>query len=372
MVFNKNLMDQLGITEDDVKTESGLLAALEKVKQSDITVDGASLIPLLCNGDAYQGNGWKSDWGAVGTLAIMFGSMPVDAEGNYQSMYYNDQFKHGVKFLNICAQKGYVAANDFTMDRAAFEAACRSGRVFCYMGNTADTGFYETDVNGFDFYTPGPILSDGGERPALGKNQKVGTGWLSTFVSKKCEHPEAAAKFIDFMASEEGLKLWNYGELDVDYTISADGLIARTEVGQEKASNDSVTGVAAFWAFCNQNFDQKYMDPTLDKSVAPQCALGSHEKTYVYNSTALDALPSAYIEGNTAMNNIATAVQNYASTSLFRVILDSTDADFDANYDAFVAQLDKLELPKLDAYVNEAVQQNYTTYGYEKPLTPIN
>ena len=190
----------------------------------------------------------------MGTFAAMFGGMPVDADGNFQTLYRNEQFKHAVKFLNTCAQKGYVNANDFTMDRAAFEAACRSGRVLCFAGNTADTGFADVDINGFGFYTPGVILSDGGESPVMGKNNKVGTGWLQTFVSKKSDKAEACAKFIDFMASEEGLKLWVYGEEGVDYEYTDVGLIKRTEEGLEKTSNDSVTGVSAFWAFANQNF----------------------------------------------------------------------------------------------------------------------
>lgn len=372
VIFNKSLMDQLDIKEEDLQTESGFLAALEKAKNSDITVDGAKIIPLLCNGDSYQGGGWQSDGGAVGTFAAMFGGMPVDADGNYQTLYRNDQFKHAVKFLNTCAQKGYVNANDFTMDRAAFEAACRSGRVLCFAGNTADTGFYEPDINGFDFYTPGVILSDGGESPVLGVNNKVGTGWLQTFVSKKSDKAEACAKFIDFMASEEGLKLWNYGEEGVDFEYTEDGLIKRTEEGMKKASDDSVTGVGAFWAFCNQNFDQKFMDPSTDKGVEPQCAYGNHEKTQVYDATALMNLPGGYIEGDMAMNNIATAVKDYASTTLVKIILDATDADFDQKYDEFMAQLDKLELPKLEEYVNKAVQENYTTYEYSEPLKPIN
>lgn len=362
----------MDIKEEDLQTESGFLAALEKAKTSDITVDGAAIIPLLCNGDAYQGGGWQSDGGAVGTFAAMFGSMPVDADGNYQTLYRNDQFKHAVKFLNTCAQKGYVNANDFTMDRAAFEAACRSGRVLCFAGNTADTGFYDTNINGFDFYTPGVILSDGGESPVLGVNNKVGTGWLQTFVSKKSDKAEACAKFLDFMASEEGLKLWNYGEEGVDFEYTEDGLIKRTEEGFKKANDDSVTGVGAFWAFCNQNFDQKFMDPSTDKGVEPQSAYGNHEKTVVYDATALVNLPGGYIESDMAMNNIATAVKDYASTTLVRIILDATDADFDQKYDEFMAQLDKLELPKLEEYVNTAVQENYKTYDYDEPLKPVN
>lgn len=372
VVFNRDLMDQAKVTEDELKTESGLLGAFEKVKNANIDTDAGTVIPLLCNGNAYQGNGWKSDWGAVGTFAMMFGAMPVDADGNYQSLYYSDQFWHAIKFLNTCAQKGYVNANDFTMDRAAFEAACRSGRVFCFAGNTADTGFFDVPNNGFEFYTPGVVQSDDGSKPVLGKNSKVGTGWLQTFVSKKSDKAEACAKFLDFMASEEGLMLWNYGEEGVDFEYTEDGLIKKTEEGLKKSANDSVTGLSAFWAFANQDFDRKVMDPSTDLGVKPQSAYGSDEKTVKYDSTALDNLPGAYVESNTEMNNIAEAVKSYAETNLVRIILDATDDTFDQMRSDFMAQLETLSLPKLDEYINEAVQENYKTYGYDEPLKPVN
>lgn len=371
IIFNKDIMDQLGITEEDVQTESGLLAALEKVKQANLDIDGASVIPLLADGNNFMGGGWKADGGAVGTFAAFFGAMPVDADGNWETNFRQDEFRHAVAFLNTCAQKGYIDANQFTFDRAAREAACRAGRVFCFAGNTADTGFYDIDNNGFMYYTPGPVLSDDGKVPALGKNMTVGLGWLQNFVSKGTKNPEAVAKFLDYMSSEEGLKLWNYGEVDVDVTVSEDGLYARTEEGFKKANNAAVTGLGAYWAFCNQNFDQKYMDPSVDNGIVPQCAFGAHPATYKYDTAAFDNLPGGYLEGNTEMLAVSTEVRTYAGTELANIILSATDDDIDARLDAFVARLDVLGLADLEAFINEAVQVNYAEMGID-PIKPIN
>lgn len=360
IILNRTLMDQLGITEDDVKTESGLLEAFEKVKQANLSVNDASVITLLPNGKKFQGPSWKSDGGAVGTLAMMFGGMPVDEQGNYRSLYYNEPFKHAVSFLNKCAQLGYIDANSFTMDDAAIEAACRSGRVFGFIGNTANTGFAFEGV----WYTPGVVLSEGGETPVLGKNSTVGRGWLQTFVSKNTKNPEATAKFLDFMTSEEGLTQWIYGEKDVDYTINGDGLYIRTEEGTQKFNNSGVTGLGAFWAFANQNFDQKYMDPSFDKGIEPQCAFGLNEATYKYDSAALDELPGSYIESNQEMLAISTEIQSYVGTQLANIILQATDSNFDTLYSEMLQQLEKLGLKDLDAYVNDAVQENYKRLGY--------
>ncbi len=366
VIINRTIMEQLGISEEDLGTESGFLAALEKVKEANLSVSDASVIPLLANGSGFQGGTWKSDGGAVGALTLMFGGMPLDGEGNYNSLYYNDQFKHAVSFLNKCAQSGYIDANSFTMDDAANEAACRSGRVFAFIGNTANTGFaFEGD-----WFSPGVILSGGGETPVLPNNSTVGRGWLQTYVNKNSKNPEAVARFLDYMTSEEGLTTWNYGELDVDYTVSEDGLYVKTEEGTNKSNNAGVTGLGAFWGFANQNFDQKFMDPNNDKGIIPQCAFGSHKDTYKYDSAALDELPGGYIEGNQEMLVITTEIKSVAGTELANIILQATDSDFDSRYASFLEQLDKLGVPKLDSYINEVVQENYKTMGYT--LKPIN
>jgi putative aldouronate transport system substrate-binding protein len=364
VIFNKTIMDDLGITEEDVQTESGVLAAFEKVKNANLTVDGASVYTLLANGKNFSG-GWQSDGGTTGTLALFFGGMPVDSAGNYQSLYYSSQYKRGIEFLNICGQRGYLEPNQFTLDDAASEAACRTGRVFCFIGNTANTGFAYAG----EWYTPGPILSDGGESPVLGVTTTVGRGWLQTFIAKDTKKPEAVARFLEYMSTEEGLMTWVYGEPGVDYVENEYGLLTATEEGRNHADNASVTGLGAFWAFANQNFDQRYMDPSNDGGIVPQCAFGTHEKTVVYNSTALE-LPSGYMEANPDMVAITTEILTYAQTELANIILQADENTFESRYQAMLDQLNTLGLPEVDAYINEAVQKNYETFGYR--LQAIN
>ncbi len=368
VIFNRRIMEQLGITEEELQTESGVLAAFEKVKAANLTVDGASVIPLLADGDSFNGKSWMCNWGATGFLTITFGGMPVDEEGNWVSYYRVPAFRHAIRFLNTCGQRGYIEANQFTFDRAAREAACRAGRVFCFMGNTADTGFNDVVNNGFFWYTPGPILSDDGATPVHDKASSVYGGWLQTFISKDAKHPEQVANFLDFMTSDEGLSCWNYGEPGVDVEVTEAGLYKRTEEGFKKANNAAVTGVGAFWAFCNQNWDQKYMDPSTDESIVPQCAYGSNEHVYRYNCIALENLPSGYMEADPEISIISNEMTTYVQTELANIILSVPQEEFDARFDAMVEQLDKLGLKKVEEYRNAAVQENYKTMN----IKPVN
>lgn len=359
VLFNKTIMDELGIKEEDLTTETKVLEAFEKVKQANLQVDGANVMVFLADGNSYNGGNWQSNGGALGTLAQFFGSMQFDGEGNFQSNYFNDSFKHAVQFMNTCAQKGYINANDFTMDRAAREAACRSGRVFCFIGNTADTGFSEAG----EWCSPGIIFSDGGETPTQASSSNVGSGWLQTFIYKKTKNPEAVASFLSYMTSNEGLLTWNYGDPATDYTEDEFGLIRRTEAGQEKADSAAVSGVGAFWAFCNQNFDRLHIDPRTDVGLILQCKRGAVEGNYIYDNAIL-TLPANYIEGNVDMNNIKNEIDSFVKTELVTIILNAKDSDFDIMYKNFTDKLETLRIKELDEYINTAVQENVKTYGY--------
>ena len=95
-------------------------------------------------------------------------------------------------------------------------------RVFCYIGNTSNTG-----VDATRWVSAGPILSDFGKRPVMSIDLSVPTGWMQTFVSKSCKTPELVARFFDYMTSDEGLLYSNYGVQNEDYTFDSDGYIHR-------------------------------------------------------------------------------------------------------------------------------------------------
>ena len=53
VIWNKALLEQLGISIEEVHTEEEIYSALEKVKNAGITVKGESVIPLLLDGKDY-------------------------------------------------------------------------------------------------------------------------------------------------------------------------------------------------------------------------------------------------------------------------------------------------------------------------------
>lgn len=371
-VVNRQIMEECGISEEALVTEEGLLEAIRKVKDMNVTnADGAKVYPFMIHG---------ADFWAYTTTAInnLFGAMPVDAEGNCQSEYYSESFKDGYEFLNQCYREGLLDPNIMTMDEATIVAMMGDDRVFCYMGGTAANDMVERKIvdsegnatNDYVYFCPGVIEWESGYTPAIGVDRTVGTGWIQTFISKDCKEPEAIARFIDFMMmDEEGLTLWNYGIEGQHWNRNERGLIERTEEGQKDFDNMATTGIGAFWLFFNQDYERMVSDITNDIDEVASAVVGRDERTLIYDTSVFN-LPTGYIETGSSYDVTGIEVRNYVPQQLAKMVMAEDDAQFEQLYQEFIAQLDKLGQKELDAYKNEAIQKNYETYGYS--LKAIN
>lgn len=365
-VVNRQIMEEYGIEEESLLTEQGLLDAIKLIRDAGaVNQDGASVYPFMIHGADF----WQWTTQAIDNL---FGAMPVDADGNYQSVYYSEPFKAGYAFINRCYREGLLDPNIMTMDEATVVAMMNDDRVFCYMGGTAANAMVDrkikdadgNDTNEYVYFCPGVVEWECGFTPAIGINRAVGTGWIQTFISKDCKEPEAVARFIDYlMFSEEGLTLWNYGIEGTDWVRNDKGLIERTKEGQEAYDNMATTGVGALWLFCNQNYDRMVSNITNNIDDVAAAVIGRDPATYIYDTSVFD-LPSGYIESGSQYDITGIEVNNYVPQQLAKMVMAEDETQFEAFYQEFITQLDALGLKELDAYKNEAVQKNYETSGY--------
>jgi putative aldouronate transport system substrate-binding protein len=361
IMFNASLMEKAGITLDDVQTEDGLLAAFQKIVDMNLTVDGAAVIPLLVDGKTYQDS-------TLGVLKDMFGCMPVDKDGNYRDPMLSPEYKHALQFLNKSVRKGLLDPNQFTLDTTAVKATVMSERVFSFLGNTANTGF--SDMEDVEWVSPGPILSNTGAKPAFGKSFKAGTGWMQTFVTKDTKVPDRVAKWLSFMSSDEGMRLHYYGFEGVDYHLNEKGLVVQTEQGRVNQTNQSTTGIFAYWPFHHIAWhDHATQAPTDIKTGADgiiamqvQCAFGKSEHTFTYDNTPLN-LPANYIDPASDLGNIQLQIDQYVEVQITKVVMAKSDEEFEQLYSEMIAKLKELGIDKIDSKINEQVQKQYKEYN---------
>lgn len=366
ILWNDAALEEFGLSVEDLKTEEQVLAAFDLIKNSDKTVNGASYIPLLVDGSNYQEATLRS-------LEYFFGSMPIDDDGNYQDWIQAPESKHALKFLNTCIQKGYLDANQFTVDTASVKSSIASGRVVCFIGNKANTGA-TTDFTGTTWTSTGAILSSEGTLPALPKNTEAGTGWIQTFISKDCQYPEKVAKWLSWMSSPEGMTYCVYGIKDTDYIVDEQGGYVETDAGLEKQLDFTNTGLTAYWPFHNTDFfNHVATAPKEDTeeyhSMLNDTALGRMEETTVYNG-ALIAFRSTLIDPSSDEGISKSQIENYLKGQISTIVIAKDDATFEAQYEAMLGQLEKLGIEKLNAIYDQEYKEKCEYYG--ESLTNCN
>ncbi|MCA0755418.1 hypothetical protein KP806_10175 [Paenibacillus sp. N4] len=360
IVVNENILKEAGLTLEDIKTESGLLAAYQKIKEMDLKVNGAPVIPLLVDGKNYQGP-------TLGFLQDSFGAMPIDKNGVYRDRLLAPETKFALGFLNKASKAGYFEPGQMTVDNAAVKADMASGRVFTFIGNSADTSFHNNDY----WTSSGPILSDAGTKPVLNKSKLAGGGWMKTFISKSAKEPEKLAKWLSFMSSKEGMMLHIYGFEGIDYTLDAEGHLVKTEKGIKDATEYMKTGLSAFWPFHHTSFSYSAQQPPneeTDKQAVTanrvQSAYGKAEETVIYDGSPL-GLPADLFPADSKFANDELQIKTYKEAQIAKIILAKSDDEFNKLYDEMIAQLKKLGIEALDQERDKYVQQKKTEYGID-------
>lgn len=350
IMFNKEIMDALGITQEDVQTEDGFYAACEKVKNSDYQVDGQSVLPVVL-----QCNLWI-ETSLDGVLANNFGVVPVDENGNYRHKELSPAYKNNLKFVNNLVQKGYLDVNTLTIDETALKTYLDAKRVFCWIGNQA-----QQDKTNMPWVSYGPIVSSNGARPVSGINKSAGTGWIQTLISKDCKNPEKIAALLTWASSKEGLMINYYGEEGVDYTVDDKGIVTKTEEGAKRLAEDYDNNVL-MWPFANTSFERNtepVPDPTSNRGVevALMPALGKYEQTYIYDSSLLGFENSNVIEPSSDLGIKLSQVKTYLEAQKAKIATAASDEIFEKEYQAMIDTLNSYNITEIDAEYDKVYKE---------------
>lgn len=361
ILWNRALLEQAGLSEDFLQTQSQVLSAFAKVKSMNLTVNGEEAIPLL-----FEGNAWQDS--SLGYLMNSFGAECVDKDGNYTERWLQPEGKDVLKFVNTLFREGYSYAEHLAIDNVQVRALMTSGRVLCYMGNIANTS-----VRPSEYMTTGPLIPDNGNRPVLGIDLTTPTGWIQTFISKDCAHPKEAARFLDYMTGSEGLLLTQYGREGEDFYYDVNGLVRRTKAGQKKAK-DHADHLTMFWNFYNSAWEHSHIptpDPDSDEALMAdmQSDFAKDRRTYVYDAGLL-RLPDNYIPADSEMGIIENELALFRKEHIPKIISASTDDEFEKQYAYFIEHQKELGIDLLDQKIDEQMHKNFIYY--KKVIEKVN
>lgn len=210
MVFGGNMirqdwLDELGLQKPTtLKEMEDVLLAFKEKKGCD-------------SGYSFAWKNYSYMVAANGVVEDMY----VDADGKVTYGCIQEGYKNFLKLFSRWYNMGILDPDGFTQNIDAFYAKLASGQtglVFGYTGG--ELGKIESmksqnpDMN-FE-PIPNPVMNKGDKFPVDISAYRVNN--IGAMITSSCTNVEAAAKFIDYVYSDEGIMLSNYGEEGKTYT----------------------------------------------------------------------------------------------------------------------------------------------------------
>ncbi len=232
----KTWLDKLGLQKP--KTMDEFYEMLVAFKTKDPNGNGqADEIPLAT---------WHQD----GLIYAPWGfntRIDVDTKGIVHNMYTTQNMKNGVTYWAKVYKEGLVdktSMKDGAANNAVFLSTIASGKVGCFWWGWPSQSMDDALLNEYE-YLGYPTAGNNGDFPAqaITVNPVVDNGALT--ISSKCKNVSAALRWLDYLFTNDGYMLKQYGAVGNAYKKTSETTYEFT--GKEAGKNPA-------WAIKALNF----------------------------------------------------------------------------------------------------------------------
>jgi len=377
------VLEELGYPE--IKTvkdyENAIKTYLEK---NPTTEDGQPRIGLSLNGGEWQILISVTNPAFYATGAPDDGEFYVNQDTYEVIMHYQrPEEREYFRWLNHMNDIGLLDKESFVQKYDQYKSKIASGRVLGIIDQDWDYAEAENALKAegkFEqTYANFPVTLDESYQDA----SFMGTGYLASYgigITVDAKDPVRIIKFLDYLASEEGQILVNWGIEGQHYTVEDGKRVIIPEVLDMKVNDNNTfkkqTGIGNY--FMSARYGDGVLDSTgnyfttnfpdqivAQYSEADKKTLAAYGKT-VYKDfwPADDAFKErAYGAGWTInfdtasdANVIFQKSQDIMKKYIPQAIL-ADPADFDKVYDEFMAELDKINVAKMNAEYSELIKK---------------
>lgn len=284
------------------------------------------------------------------------------------AIYNKDEYKAGLKYVAGLYADGLIYPDIYTSTSEQIKNLASQDSLGCFAGGHClfadlDSDFYRNTV------TVPPLKGPEGVQTAAYYGMSVGSGGF--YITSSCENPEAAFKLADFMYGEESTQRLRHGIPGVDWDYASngektcDGRDAKyvmltghsdgTTVQNSRLmnsglffeTNDLYMGL---WAEPEYNdvHDLDYLEPFLYLE----------SKKYEEYKPEQTLPPLVFTdEENAEIADVETDIKKYRDEQ--KALFVTGQKDIDAEWDAYVQQLENLGLSRLIEIYNQAYKRQY-------------
>lgn len=357
-LVRKDIYEAIG--SPDMTTPQGFYDAVVKAAQMYPEVNGEELIPIGAH--VFTRDGCDS----FDTYLFNFLAVPyLDEQGNAYDRYTDESFLTWLKTYRKLGEEGYLKDDIFLDNRTQMEEKIANGRYFCMLYQRTDMAEQQKIL-----YAKNPeqiYMAVDGPKNLAGEDYQLSgsgiNGWTVTLISKKCKAPDKAIKLLSYLLSDEGQLLTWYGVEGMTWEYDENGVPRMYPEVENLLNTDRITYDKIYGADCcywmlqdNAKADEwggMYSEP-----------LGQlQEWTFPY--TVYTAQYDVVFEAQTQENRIHTRIKNLWGETLPKLLLASSDEEFDRIIETFKQERDSLGFAQLQEASTKQIHENMKRLGLE-------
>lgn len=355
-LVRKDIYEAIG--SPDMTTPEGFKAAVEKAYEMFPEVDGYPMIPVGAH--EFTDTGCNSfDQYLQNFLAI-----PYEKDGQYYDRFTDPEYITWLKMFRELGEEGLLKNDIFIDQRVQMDEKLARGQYFCMIYQRTDIAAQQAQLyceNPERIYiaVDGPKNSNGDDPvlPGAGIN-----GWTVTLISKNCEHPDRAIELFSYMISEHGQMMIYLGVEGVTYDMVDGEPVIRPEVEELIHTNRNeydrlYGGDDTYWMFQDNVMQLKWKETKGEPLGQPE------EWTYPY-SHYMGQYEISF-DSNTEAGNADINIKKVWSETLPRLLLASSEEEFDRILEEFVITRDELGFDIVIEESEKQVRENKERLGLQ-------
>ncbi|WP_091064781.1 ABC transporter substrate-binding protein [Paenibacillus sp. NFR01] len=369
------------------------VADFEKVLKDYVALhpetDGQPTIPLSLNADSWKIMITVTNQAAATTGAAGDGEYYIDPK-TYEAVlhYERPEEKEYFRWLNHMYNTGLLDKDSFVQKEDQYKSKISSGRVLAL---TSDEWEYADAENalkaaGKDEYTYAHFPVTMSEQYKDNSLQQVGVDGYGISITTACKDPVRAIKFIDWMSSEEGQVLMNWGVEGKTYNMENGKRVMPADVLDRKVNDNAnfakETGIGLYSIFGAHYGDgvkdstDNYYTTNFPEQIIASYSDAEKESLAAYNAkTWKDLFPQADefpVKEWGAIYNmpvptdgdyqvIYQKTQDIVRKKIPEAILAKPE-EFDKVFDSFLDELKKAGSEKMEAEYTKLVKARVSLF----------
>lgn len=383
------VLKELGYPE--VKTLQDFENVLQAYKDKHPTIDGQPTIPLTLDADDWRIMITVTNPAFYSTGAPDDGEYFIDPDTYEAKLHYKrPEEKEYFRWLNHMYNVGLLDKDTFVQKSDQYKSKISSGRVLGLIDQ--EWGYSDAEnslkASGKDerTYAHFPVtLSE-----EYKDHSFVDTGFLSGWgigITTATKDPVRAIKFLDYLASDEGQVLQNWGIEGVHYNVVDGKRVIPADVLDKKnndASNFSKTTGIGLYTSMSAHYGDGVLDPSgnyyttnFPEQIVAGYSDAEKESLKAYNATTWkDLFPTEKdfpVKAYGAAFNITVeegssyAVKFQKTQDIIRKRIPeavlTTPEKFDAVYDAMIVELNKAGAEDMEKEYTELVKERVALWS---------